>query len=292
MKKQIKYIGIDIGGTKILLQTFDEKLNIIDEVRVKTNTKSHNHFIKSLYELIDSVFQKSIKGIGVAVPGIVNIKKGTLVKAPHLPTKRNTELKKLLEKKYNVKVHIENDINAFLAGQYSQKGLQKYKNIIAIMVGTGVGSAIMINGKIIYGKDGYAGEVGHIIINSSSNLKTLEQNTSGHHISKIAKILNPKSKITGSTLGDMLKQKNQEAKKILNYLTENLAIGLSNLNLIFNPEAIILGGSVYNNFISRNKKKLTDVIKKNSLDKSSPKLIDAKNNELLPKGTIILLKNN
>ena len=54
MKKQIKYIGIDVGGTKTLLQTFDNRLDQIDEIKIKTNTKSHTYFIKSLYELIDS----------------------------------------------------------------------------------------------------------------------------------------------------------------------------------------------------------------------------------------------
>ena len=292
MKKQIKYIGLDVGGTKMLLQTFDDKLRIIDEIKVKTNTKSHTHFMKSIYQLIDSFFNKSVKGIGVAVPGIVNINKGILVHAPHLPTKRNTPLKQLLTKRYQTKVHIENDINAFLAGECNKSDAKKFKNIVAVMVGTGVGGAIMVNGDLLYGKDGYAGEVGHMIIEKNSTLKTFEQNTSGHFMSKIAKILNPKSKINAYMLENMLKEKNKEAKKVLDYITENRAISLSNLNLIFNPEVIILGGTIYNKYISQNKKKLTNYIKKKSLDKTSPKIIEEKKSNFLPKGVVILLKKS
>ncbi|MBU0577139.1 ROK family protein [Patescibacteria group bacterium] len=291
MPKQIKYIGVDVGGTKILLQTFDDKLNQIEETKIKTNTKSHAHFMKSIYDLIDFFFKKSVKGIGIAVPGIVDINKGVLVHAPHLPSKRNTPIGQLLKKRYGVKVHVDNDINAFLAAEHARPHLKKFKNIVAVMVGTGVGGAVFVNDNLMYGKNGFAGEVGHMIIDKCSPLKTFEENTSGHYVPKIAKLINPnlKSKITAPMLEEMLKAKSMSAKKIQNHLVNSLATGLSNLNLVFNPEVIVLGGSIYHKYLSSKKKEIERIIKKNSLDKTSPKLIDAKSTTSVCKGTVLLL---
>jgi|GEM_PF-2105579 len=267
MKIKYKYIGLDVGGTKILIQSFDAKLNTIRTKMVKTDVRhGRAGFLKQLYGLIDEFFEKSVKGIGVAVPGIVDQKKGTLVHAPHLPTGKNLGLKSLLQKRYKNAVHIDNDINAFLAEESQNSRLKKYKNILAMMIGTGLGGAAMTDGKILYGKDGYAGEFGHMVIGKSDKkLKTLEENTSGHFLKKHPKL-----------------QKE---------LIENVGLGLANLNLIFNPEVIVLGGSVYLNHLSTKKKSLERIIKKHSLAKQAPKLVDASSTTSVAKGAVLLLMN-
>ena len=265
-QRRAKYIGIDIGGSKILLQTFNDKLKVLDEKRVKTDVRhGRAGFLKQLYGLIDEFFDKTIKGIGIVVPGIVDQKKGTLVHAPHLPTGKDLKLKSLLEKRYSVAVHIDNDINGFLAAEYQRTRLKKYQNVLAIMVGTGLGGAAIVDGKMTYGKNGFAGEFGHMVINKSGQLKTLEQNTSGHYLKKYPKL-----------------------KK---ELVENLGIGLANLNLIFNPDAIVLGGSVYLNYLSDKKKQLKRIIAKHSLAKQSPKLLDASLRTSVAKGAVLILIN-
>jgi glucokinase len=287
-KKQSKIIGVDVGGTKILLQTFDEKLNLIDETKVRTMTrKGKKGFTDQLYELIDWFFHKDIKGIGIAVPGIVDINKGLLVKAPHLPTGKSFPLKRLIESRYKVPVFVDNDVTAFLVAEKETSKLRKYKNIIAVMVGTGLGGAIAANGRIVYGENGYAGEVGHIITNSDGKLKTLEQNTSGSYIPRIAKELEIKKKISARDL----EENTPESQKIKKHLVDQLGIGLSNLNLIFNPDVFVLGGSIYRLFISDKKKKLKAIIKIHSLDGSSPGLIDAGQKTSVAKGMAMEILN-
>lgn len=287
-KKQSKIIGIDVGGTKILLQTFDEKLNLIKEIKVRTETqKGQKGFMNQLYKLIDDYFDKSVIGIGIAVPGIVDIYKGTLVKAPHLPTVKNFPLQKLIQNRYKVPVMMDNDVTAFLVAEKETPKLKKYKNIIALMVGTGLGGAIMTNGQIFYGKNGYAGEVGHIVINADGQLKTLEQNTSGHYIPKIAKMLGIKKKFTALELD----YNTPESRKVKNYLVEQLGTGLANLNLIFNPDAFVLGGSIYKYHLSDKKKVLEIIIKKNSLDGSSPIMLDASQKTSVAKGMAMEILN-
>ncbi len=265
MEIKPKFIGLDVGGTKILIQSFDAKLNAIRTKMIKTDVRhGRASFLKQLYELIDEFFAKSVKGIGVALPGIVNQKKGTLVHAPHLPTGKDLKLKSLLEKRYKASVHLDNDINAFLAEESQNTRLKKYKNILAVMVGTGLGGAAIVDGEMVYGKDGFAGEFGHMVVNQSDKkLRTLEERTSGHYLKKYPKL-----------------------KK---ELAENLGIGLSNLNLIFNPEVIVLGGSIYLNHLSSKKKQLERIIAKHSLAKQAPKLMDASDKTTVAKGAVLLL---
>lgn len=262
IKNKTKYIGVDIGGTKILLQSFDRSLRLLDFKQAKTQTrKGLKGFLAQLYELIDEFYVKGVKGIGVVVPGIVDQKKGMLIKAPHLPTGKDLKLRSLLEKRYGTTVHVDNDINGFLAAEYEKRNLNKYQNVLAIMLGTGLGGAAIVNGEMLYGKDGFAGEFGHIMINAKGSF---EQNTSGHYLAK-----NPKLKKD---------------------LVANFGLGLSNLNLIFNPSVIVLGGSIYYHHLSGKKKQLERIIKKHSLAKQSPKLMDTSSRTSAAKGAVLLLK--
>ncbi len=265
MSKKPKYVGIDVGGSKILLQTFDDKLRVLNEKKIKTDVRHGKAgFLKQLYGLIDEFFEKSVKGIGIAVPGIVDQQKGVLVHAPHLPTGKDLKLKSLLKKRYKVNVHLDNDINGFLAEESQKPALKKSKNILAVMAGTGLGGAAMVDGKMMYGKDGFAGEFGHMVISKSDKkLKTFEQNISGHYLKKYPRL-----------------------KKDL---VKNFGIGLSNLNLIFNPDVIVLGGSVYHHHLSTKKRQLTAIIRQHSIAKKAPKLLDAGSRTSVAKGVVRLL---
>jgi glucokinase len=280
MKKQSEIIGIDVGGTKILLQSFDKKMNVVEEIKVPTQTnKGQKGFTDQLIGLIEQYFTRSIKAIGIAVPGIVNRKKGSLVKAPHLPTNEDYPLKKLLEARFKRPVYVDNDINAFLWAEKERPGLKRYKNIVAVMVGTGLGGAIMNEGQLIYGASGYAGEVGHMIIKQDGLLKSLEQNTSGYHIPKIAQLLK-------------MKGKDANDPKVKRYILEQLGIGLSNLHLIFNPEVFVLGGSIYRYYLAKDKKKLERMIASRSLDKKAPKIMDAGKKTSVALGAAMMASSN
>ena len=291
--KTIHYIGVDVGGTKILAQAFDESLKILAEKKVPTEVgHDKSGFLKQLYSLIDMFFGKGVRGIGVALPGIVDYRKGILVKAPHLPVGRNLKLRSLLEKKYGVKVHIDHDINAFMAAEYQRADLSKFQNLLAVMIGPGVGGAAIINGELYYGKSGFAGEFGHIVIDQKGFLKTFEQKTSGHHLPLIAKTLGIRNVHLwkGPYFAKKLEDKSKEALLLKKTLTENLGVGLANLNLIFNPEAIVLGGSIYHKFLADQKKELQKIIARHSLDNQAPALFDPHPKTSLAKGAVLLLK--
>lgn len=260
-KRKAEIIGIDVGGTKILLQTFDRKMRVVNEEKILTQTKkSEKGFTDQLLDLVERHFSKGIKAIGIAVPGIVQREKGLLVKAPHLPTKKDYPLKQILEEFFKRPVYVDNDINAFLWAEKERPTLKQFKNIVAVMVGTGLGGAILNDGKLVYGASGYAGEVGHMIIRQDGELKSFEQNTSGCHFARIAKEVEAK-------------EASAKDPKVKKHILKHLGVGLSNLNLIFNPEVIVLGGSVYRHYLSKDQKKLEREIARHSLDKKAPKIL-------------------
>ena len=262
-------IGVDVGGSKILIQIFDKKMNLLTEEQAKTQTrKGEKGFQTQLTELIRKHFSKTVKTIGIALPGIVHREKGLLVHAPHLPTKKDFPVRKLMEKEFGVPVVVDNDINAFLIAEHERPALKKYRNIVAVMIGTGVGGAIMNDGRLLYGANGYAGEAGHIITNKDSKYDTLEKNAGGAYLPKISK----------------------DEKKIKAHLLEHMAVGLSNLNQLFNPEIIVLGGSVYHHYLSTEKKKLEGFIASRSLAKTSPKIMDAGKRTSVAYGAALLAK--
>ena len=285
-KNNALYIGIDIGGTKIQLELFDKQMKCLKKIKVATITKmGQEGLLEELYALINPVFNKEIKGIGVAVPGIVDVHKGVLIKAPHLPNGKSLPLKRLLESKYGIPVAVDNDVNAFLRSEAHAGKTGKYTNVIAVMVGTGVGGGIIANGKMAYGKNGFAGEVGHMVIRYHEKLKTLEQNAGGSFIPQIAKSLGIKKEITAYDL----EKNTAESKKVLKHMSESLAIGLSNLNLIFNPGMFILGGSIYNLFLSNKKEEMEKIIREKSLDGTSPKIMNAGKKTSVAAGAVLFL---
>jgi len=290
--KNIKYIGVDVGGTKILAQAFDDRVRLITEKREPTDSvHGRAGFLKQLYRLIDGFFSSSVRGIGIALPGIVDTKKGVLVRAPHLVAGDNMKVKDLLRKRYGVRVHVDHDINGFMVAEYRSPRLKKLKNVLAVMVGTGLGGAAIVDGKLDYGAKGYAGEFGHMVIDQSGELQTFEKKTSGHHLPLIAKEIGiPRAeRWTGAHLAERLRAKDGSAQELQKAVTESLGIGLSNLNLIFNPEAIVLGGSVYLKCLASQKAELKKIIARHSLAGKSPAIIDADPDTSVARGVVLLL---
>lgn len=202
-------LGIDVGGTKTkiaVLKNFKKHKPIFYD---KETPKDYGEFLLMLEGLIKvAVGKNKVASIGIALPGAVNIKKGILTQCHNLSFLDGWNAAKFL-KKFSKKVVVDNDSRAFLAAEMGWGKVKKYKNIVGITIGTGVGGGVAVNGKIYYGANDAAGEVGKMIID---NGQTLEK------------------------LGNKSTQ--------LNPTDRNKAIGhgLANLSNVLNPDAIILGG--------------------------------------------------
>lgn len=166
-------VGIDIGGTNTVFGVVDARGNILVQGSVKTPKKDKedvpveeyvDNVCKSLLPLIESVGgTEKIKGIGVGAPN-GNYYNGTIEFAPNLPWKGVIPLAELFEEKLGIPTALTNDANAAAIGEMTYGVARGMKNFIMITLGTGVGSGIVINGQLVYGHDGFAGELGHSII--------------------------------------------------------------------------------------------------------------------------------
>src|SRR6478752_10441981 len=162
-------IGIDIGGTGTKFGIVDRNGNILFSSEI--STKGHQKvegFIDALHDSLVVLLEKAggtgrMKGIGVGAPN-GNYYTGTIEYAPNLPWKGIIPLAKLIENKFHLPVSLTNDANAAAIGEMMYGAAKGIKDFIMITLGTGVGSGIVANGKLIYGHDGFAGEVGHTIV--------------------------------------------------------------------------------------------------------------------------------
>lgn len=159
-------IGIDIGGTNTSIALSDREGNISCSNSFSTaDCLTADDFIDQLCSHISNIFTQNEKilGIGIGAPN-ANHAGGYIEKAPNLPWKERLYLAKILIKKFNTIAIIDNDANAIAFGEKVFGKAKGLDNFISITLGTGVGSGVFVNGKLLYGASGMAGEIGHVCI--------------------------------------------------------------------------------------------------------------------------------
>ena len=170
-------IGIDIGGTNTKFGLVNHRGEILAKGSIKTEDyKQVEDFIEALYVNIQPLIEKAsvnttLDGIGVGAPN-ANYYTGTIELAPNLPWKGVVPFAELMTKKFGVPCKMTNDANAAALGEMMFGAARGMKDFIMITLGTGVGSGIVASGSLIYGHDGFAGELGHTVVKPGK--KTLE----------------------------------------------------------------------------------------------------------------------
>ncbi|MEP7372667.1 MAG: ROK family protein [Chitinophagaceae bacterium] len=261
-------IGIDIGGTGTKFGIVDRDGNVLfsDEMSTKKHAEV-NSFIDELYSSLAVLIEKAggvgrMKGIGVGAPN-GNYYTGTIEYAPNLPWKGIIPLAKLIENKFKLPVTLTNDANAAAIGEMMYGAAKGMKDFIMITLGTGVGSGIVANGKLIYGHDGFAGELGHTIVIPDGRLHpgtgkkgSLESYCSATGVRNTAiEILENSdrpSSLRNIPVDDLDSKKVYEAaiegdevaRYIFEFTGRILGLALANAVMFSSPEAIILFGGL------------------------------------------------
>ena len=170
--KKIIGINLGVGFMNIVVSHLDGE--IIQIRQRKFAFKTQEKVLELLYEGISKVIEKfgvkSIIGMGLATHGLVDRKKGTVIFSPHFKWKK-LEIRKELEKKFNLRVIVENDVRAMLTAEHMYGCAGNMKNFMMLYIRNGVGSAIFLNGKIFEGSNCGAGEIGHFIVKESSTIQ-------------------------------------------------------------------------------------------------------------------------
>jgi len=230
-------IGIDIGGTKISAGL------ITDGILVKTITQktlsngSSKEITKQLIDSISQLFVNQVAGIGIGVSSPVVIKTGMPFNNVNIPGINGIKLKSVLEKKFGVPVHVNNDANCFAIGEkFFGKG-KKHENLIGLVIGTGLGSGIVINSKLYNGNNCAAGEFGEIAYLD----KNIEYYCSSHFFQN-------RGQASGEILSVRATQGDREAIKIFKEYGFHLGKAIAVIVYALDPEMIILGGSISKSF--------------------------------------------
>ena len=216
--------GIDIGGSKINIIVFKGG-KVLKNAKIPT-PRDRKEFLEKLEMLIKKLFfgagEKKISGIGCGVAGVLDLEKGIILNSPNLRFLNNFNIKNWLEKKFSCEIKIDNDARCFTRAEQMFGAGRGYKNIVGITFGTGIGGGIIVNGKIFYGANGSAGELGHMIMGGRDfeflvikQTKNLE-NYLGMGLANIINILDPEIIIFGGGAAHTLKSLLPEAKKIMN----------------------------------------------------------------------------
>ena len=257
-KKDIMKIGIDLGGSHIAIGVVDKNGKILEKVEKKLKgllTKEVKQIIeKTIIEAVNKYKEQyEISEIGIAIPGTVT--KDEIIKSVNLGLK-NYKIIENLNKKIDLPIKIKNDAKAAAIAESTYGTLKQYKRIVFLTLGTGIGGAVIIDNKLLDTGELPGCEIGHVVIEKNgiecncgkkgcfekyASMKAFKNN--------LRKALGYDENFSGKDLLALIKntkkedEKYKKIEKVKKEFIENLAIGISNLVNIFEPEAIGIGGS-------------------------------------------------
>ena len=164
-------VGVDVGGTKIAAARVASAAEPVIGQCTVVPTKAAEGFERSLEQIfsaVDACLDDSVKAIGICAPGPLNPKSGVVINPPNLPGWSNIPLQKIVTERYELPCRIENDANAAGLAEALFGAGKGYQNVLYATLSTGIGTGIIINGRIYHGKNGAAGEGGHVSIDYRS----------------------------------------------------------------------------------------------------------------------------
>ena len=258
-------IGIDIGGTKIAGALVDELGQIIREARVATPVADPAALVDAVVGLIGELrTEVVVLGVGVAMAGFIDHQQASVIYGTNFGWK-NYPLKAELEAKLDIPVVIENDANAAGWAEYRFGAGQGHQHMVMLTLGTGVGGAIIVDGKMLRGGFGVAGELGHMRVvpdgiacgcgqrgciesyaSGTALLRTANELVdSGEPAGKrLAELKAQSGKLTGAEVYQALVEKDPGAVELLQNLGDWLGQAIASLSAILDPEIVVIGGGL------------------------------------------------
>ncbi len=262
-------IGVDVGGTNVKIALVDAKGNITYSNTVPTRAEmGYEYTISNIKQAIYDLMKETktskdtIGGIGFGFPGQIDCDNGIVRIAPNIPGWVDVPIARIIEQEFGIKTRVDNDVRCAALGELNYGAGKGCHNLICITVGTGIGSGLIVNGKLVRGANNAAGEIGHIKLQihdgpicGCGDRGCLEAFASGPAIVAMAEeyILGGKStkyrelakdEITPYVVAEAAKQGDKVAQKIYETIGEYIGIGMAGVVNLLNPEKIVIGGGV------------------------------------------------
>jgi len=234
------YIGVDVGGSKILavLASCGQEVKIVE--RVKVATHGAGEVVGRIEAAIDSLLEnREIKsgvlvGIGLALPGPIDETRGCVVHCPNIPELNGLALRARFDERYGVPVGMENDAHAATLAEARVGAGMGLKNFVYVCLGTGIGCGIVIDGKLYKGADGAAGEISHVVFPGSGSFYLLAS----------GKALRDKYHMDAKELEKRCREDDPAGLEVLRDLVGYFGVGFGNLITTLNPQALVIGGGL------------------------------------------------
>lgn len=261
MSKEV-ILAADLGGTNLRMAAVDRQGKILYRTKRETpRGERAEEIVQAIVQAANECREKcpefQVAAISAAVPATVNISRGVMLKAPNLPALNGFRIIAALENELGIKAILENDANAAAIGENWLGASKGFANSICVTLGTGVGGGIIINGNILRGVDGTAGEIGHICVEpfgapcGCGSRGCVEQYSSASAIVRLARELEtqyPHSILNGSSRFNALEvyeaglEGDELALEVFRQMGFYLGIALADLLNILNPEVVVIGG--------------------------------------------------
>jgi len=232
MKKDV-IVGVDLGGTKVSAGAVAESVIQKAHSQRISAGESEAVVLGEIMQSIDEVFSHQVEGIGVGVPSIVDLDTGLIYDVENIPSWKRVPLKARLEERYGVPVVVNNDANAFAVGEHVFGRGRGYRNLVGITLGTGMGTGVIIGGRLYSGGNCCAGEIGSI----PHKGLTVEDFCAGRFFLREAGI-------DGGIVYSRAREGDPEAVGLFQRFGSELAFAVTVALYAYDPEAIIMGGSI------------------------------------------------
>ncbi len=260
---------LDLGGTQFRLALANRDGKLLSRYAAPTQAaQSQRRLIgrinRAIREITSDIDLKQVLGMGVAVAGLVNPETGVLLCSPNLPRLSNVRLKALLEREIKAPVWLANDASLAALGEHRFGAGRGFSHLVYITVSTGIGGGVIIDNGLFLGGQGYAAEIGHMVIDpdgprcACGNMGCLEAFASGSAIARMAleelarggvSIItslaeDDLSRVTAEMVARAAQSGDPLAEEIMDRAGTSLGIGVVNLLHLFDPELVIIGGGV------------------------------------------------
>ena len=266
-------VGIDLGGTNVVYGIVTDEGTLVKKISVPTDASKHtgDELVEIMAQAVKKFLQDEnmnedeLRSIGIGCPGISNSKEGILIYTVNLPF-LHTNFRSTFSKYFKAPVYLNNDANCAALGEMVAGAAKGYANCVLITLGTGVGGGVIIDGKIVSGFNGAAGELGHMVIHKGGELCNcgrrgcFERYASAKAIisqTKLAAKYHPESiinklcdgnldNINAKTAFDAARAGDLIGKEVVETFIRDLGEGVINFINIFQPEVFLIGGGVSN----------------------------------------------
>lgn len=264
-------VGVDLGGTATKFAILSPDGGLIHKWEIETDNRDHGKNIvpnigKSIKEAFQSfnVKKEEVVGIGIGVPGPVDYASGAVFHTPNLAWKDHYPLKQAIEEQTGLPSAVENDANCAALGEMWQGAGKDCKDLICITLGTGIGGGVIVGGKIVRGKGGAAGEIGHYTVDPEGSrcncgkkgcLETiasatgivrlaLEKIENGIYDGLLKEKIAREGAISAKDVFEQAKNGDSLCMEVVDFAAFHLGLALANAANILNPEKIVIGGGV------------------------------------------------